>query len=154
MTAATTIPLAPTYVGAYQWGALLQLGAIAVQLYLLVHGTPRWLAYTGAAPYEMNILMLRLFPSFLLALESCADATQRLLVSGSRRHFAFGNAELDDSEDAEDAHIMSYLQEEPQTLGDAKRHLELIATGVVQLEEHLVALAAGRTDGADAGETD
>ncbi|WFD34106.1 hypothetical protein MCUN1_000938 [Malassezia cuniculi] len=126
------------------WGALLQLAAIAVQLYFLTQGMPAWLARsTGSVPFQINLLLLRLVPSFLLALESCADAIQRLLTSGSRKHFAFGDAHIEHDIDAESSRLMNYLQEDPRTLVDAQEHLELVASGILQLEERILLLADG-----------
>lgn len=130
-----------------QWGIILQLVAIAYEFYLITQGSPLWLARSiGVNPNTIVTLLLRLVPTFLIALDSCAEAGYVLLLSGSRKHFVFGEGPSDsqaddDSDIPGNAQLIHMLQEDPQTLREAQRQLELISSGVAQLEERILEFA-------------
>ena len=96
----------------------MQLVAIAYEFYLITQGSPLWLARSiGVNPNTIVTLLLRLVPTFLIALDSCAEAGYVLLLSGSRKHFVFGEGPSDsqaddDSDIPGNAQLIHMLQEE------------------------------------------
>ncbi|WFD30972.1 hypothetical protein MSPP1_001998 [Malassezia sp. CBS 17886] len=127
------------------WGALVLVTAAWMCFDLVV--TPRATPVFGVPPYMLVSLLEENVMSFLLVLQQCHASLSQLLAFGSRAHFSFANAApAQDTTDIAQLQLIHFLREEPRTLPDAKRQLELVAGAVLQLEMRVV----GQEGGAEA----
>ena len=134
----------PTGAGTF-WGLLLQAVFAYAQLQLVVSDPlPEWLrVFGGLTAYQVIMVTAQNFTPFLLTMEQCTTSLGQLTETGSWSQFQFGdsvNSAYEPApEDAANAQIASILQEEPRTLADAKRQIDLLAGAVLQLEQKVVA---------------
>ena len=115
---------------------------LAVQVNLVLQADrPHWLRLLGrTTQHELIEALTREFTTTLLSMEACASWLSLLFKLGSLDHFRFGEGPPppDDPDAVSSAEVMSIVRQEPKTLEDAKKQLELLSTGILQLEHRAV----------------
>lgn len=127
-----------------QWGLLLQACVFAIQIQLVVWDSQPWWtrAFPGLTTYDIIVMMSQNFAAVLLTLEQSTSSLSQLLDVGRTEFFQFGNSAKpvpsSSPEEIANIQIATLLQEEAQTLGQARRQIELLAGAVVQLEQKVL----------------
>lgn len=127
-----------------QWGLLLQACVFALQIQLIVSDPQPWWArvFSGLTTYDIIVMSGQNFAAMLLTLEQSTSSLSQLLDVGRTEYFQFGNSTKPvpstSPEEIANVQIATLLQEEAQTLGQARRQIDLLAGAVLQLEQKVL----------------
>lgn len=114
------------------------MAVLQVQL-ILAEQLPWWTRiFYGLTAHEIGTVMLQCFAAFLLVFDQCTVSFSQLAEMGSFAHFQFGASSKPIPQPSPDElanlQIASLLQEEAETLEQARRQLQLLVSATAQLE--------------------